>query len=85
MLDFSSPDTRPPKLGWATGWYCNNKGCSNCGKVYTGAKRSYHCADCAYNYEDKIEYERVWNLFAIIAECRERTAYCESLFIKVEE
>ena len=60
-FDFDmTPDTRPPKLGWATGWYGNFFGCSNCGKQYMGAKGSYHCSDCVYNYEDKIEYEKVW-------------------------
>lgn len=39
-------DARPPRHGWAAGaYFCK---CSSCHKRFTGAKRAYMCADCAY-------------------------------------
>ena len=58
-------DERPPLLGWATGYYLNLRGCHNCGKSYTGHKRSYHCADCVYTYTEQLEYEKAWHFFYI--------------------
>jgi len=42
-------DKRPHKRGWNAGGYICK--CSRCTKEYLGAKRSFHCADCAYNDE----------------------------------
>lgn len=39
-------DNREPRGGWAAGWYTCK--CNKCGDSYMGAKRSWHCADCAY-------------------------------------
>lgn len=55
---FSNPDNRPAKHGWCTGWYSNK--CKCCGDLYVGAKRSYHCSDCAYNFDDQLQYEQLW-------------------------
>lgn len=44
-------DTRPALHGWAPGDYICR--CRECEKEYTGDKRSWTCADCAYGFEDK--------------------------------
>ncbi len=44
-------DERPPKAGWATGNYSNK--CSLCGNMFTGDKRAFHCADCAYGTKEQ--------------------------------
>jgi len=42
-------DKRPHNRGWSAGEYICK--CSRCLKEYLGAKRSFHCADCAHNDE----------------------------------
>jgi hypothetical protein len=44
-------DDRPAKGGWAPGDYINACGC---GCIFSGEKRAWQCADCAYA-EPKIE------------------------------
>lgn len=39
-------DMREAKGAWCPGKYFGK--CSNCGRVYIGAKHSLICADCAY-------------------------------------
>jgi hypothetical protein len=40
-------DERPQRNGWAAGdYFCR---CSVCGAAYSGDKRSFNCAACAYN------------------------------------
>ena len=39
-------DTRPRKGGWCSGEYLCT--CRKCGCKYQGDKRSWNCADCAY-------------------------------------
>ncbi|MCJ8293517.1 MAG: hypothetical protein MJK15_03845 [Colwellia sp.] len=51
-------NTRPSKLGWCKGGYLCE--CRSCGHGFTGAKGSYHCSDCAYNFTEMLEYEDLW-------------------------
>jgi hypothetical protein len=37
--------------GWAPGNYTNK--CHTCGEMFTGDKRAWTCADCAYGEENK--------------------------------
>ena len=43
-------DERPQRLGWAPGGYSGR--CRTCEEAYTGDKRSWQCAPCAYNTPD---------------------------------
>lgn len=56
-------DKRPPINGWCDGEY--SVICSKCKDHYIGDKRSWHCADCAYNlaedYESKPKLD-VWKI-----------------------
>ena len=52
-------DERDPLLGWSSGYYSCK--CDNCGESYLGYKRSYNCSDCAYNFTEQLEYERLWS------------------------
>ena len=55
---FDNIDARPPKHGWFTGMYfCK---CRNCSKTFTGAKRSWTCSDCAYDFDEQLTYEQLW-------------------------
>jgi len=54
----NAKDDRPPKHGWSAGHYSGK--CRNCGQPYIGEKNSYHCADCAYDFDEQLEYERLW-------------------------
>jgi hypothetical protein len=45
MMTFKE-DNRPKRNGWAKGEYTNK--CRDCGERYIGDKRSWQCADCAY-------------------------------------
>lgn len=56
---FEPEDKRPPKHGWESGGYTCK--CRCCGKMYAGRKRSYHCADCAYNFDEQLAYEFLWS------------------------
>jgi len=60
MLELT-PNTRKPKHGWSTGFYTCR--CKNCNERYVGSKHSYHCSDCAYNYDENIIYEELWANF----------------------
>ena len=46
------PDPRPAlvHLGWAPGHYTSK--CHKCKELFTGDKRAYTCADCAYGSEE---------------------------------
>lgn len=46
-------DERPGKGGWAPGDYFGY--CSSCKEEYLGAKRSFFCADCAYNRDEGVK------------------------------
>lgn len=46
-------DTRPRKNGWCNGDYLISS-CRECGESFTGDKRSWECADCAYREIDYI-------------------------------
>ena len=54
LLDkYKEDDGRQPIGGWCGGnYFCT---CDSCGWTYGGDKRSYECADCAY---DRVERER---------------------------
>ncbi|MEH2517514.1 hypothetical protein V1279_003087 [Bradyrhizobium sp. AZCC 1610] len=58
-------DSRPQRHGWAPGWYLNNcrgEGCKDLeDPSFIGAKRAYHCADCAYALPDPVPVDRVAN------------------------
>jgi hypothetical protein len=48
LLDlFPEADLRPKKGGWAPGHYTCR--CCRCASRFTGDKRAWECADCAYN------------------------------------
>jgi rubredoxin len=50
---FKPRDPRPPKGGWADGNYrCT---CRRCKTSYDGDKRSWECADCAYDGHHEAE------------------------------
>ncbi len=53
-----SEDKRDSLHGWAKGGYTAH--CRCCGCDFVGAKGSYNCADCAYTFNDQLEYERLW-------------------------
>lgn len=58
IFDFNRIDDRPHKHGWWAGMYfCR---CRNCSNTFTGAKCSWHCSDCAYNFDDQLQYEQLW-------------------------
>tara|TARA_R110000851_G_C12976678_1_gene555890 strand:- start:711 stop:953 length:243 start_codon:yes stop_codon:yes gene_type:complete len=61
MLGIFKQDTRPPKNGWWSGHYMGN--CRNCSKQFIGAKGAYICADCAYGYDEQLQYEQLWREF----------------------
>lgn len=44
-------DSRPPKGGWAPGDYCGMR-CRICSATFTGDKRAFECADCAYEKQE---------------------------------
>lgn len=56
--DFLNIDTRPPKNGWCTGGYIAR--CRNCSENFIGAKGSWCCSDCAYDFSEQLEYEQLW-------------------------
>lgn len=56
--DFLNPDQRPPKNGWWTGMYSGR--CRNCGNAFTGAKCAWTCSDCAYDFDELLQYEQLW-------------------------
>ena len=59
MFNFMiSEDQRTSKHGWCKGGYFSK--CKCCGGQFIGAKGSYHCADCAYTFDDQLEYESLW-------------------------
>ncbi len=57
-LDLINTDKRPAKNGWFTGWYCCK--CRNCGKGFSGAKGAWTCSDCAYDFDEQLQYEQLW-------------------------
>ena len=59
--NFFERDERPGLLGWLPGWYSCQ--CSNCKESFTGAKRSYHCSDCAYDFTETLDYEQYWHKY----------------------
>ena len=56
MKDFKE-DSRPNKGLWASGDYCCK--CLICGDGFIGAKRSIHCADCAYSQEGEVDVKEL--------------------------
>jgi len=56
--DFLNPDKRPSKNGWYTGMYSCK--CKNCSKPFTGAKGAWTCSDCAYDFDEQLQYELLW-------------------------
>ena len=63
-------DQRPPKGGWAPGYYeCR---CRTCNKRFHGAKGAYSCADCAYAKPPKQEGRKFNELVERVL--KERTA-----------
>tara|TARA_R110000772_G_scaffold259964_1_gene377753 strand:- start:28 stop:267 length:240 start_codon:yes stop_codon:yes gene_type:complete len=59
MFNFMiSEDQRPNKHGWCKGGYFSK--CKCCGGEFMGAKGSYNCANCAYDFDEQLEYERLW-------------------------
>ena len=61
MIDIFKEDTRPPKNGWWAGHYVGS--CRNCSEQFNGAKGAYICADCAYDYDEQLQYEQLWREF----------------------
>ena len=61
FIDFLNPNTRPPKNGWFTGHYIGR--CRNCSKSFTGAKGAWTCSDCAYDFDEQLQYEQLWRDF----------------------
>ena len=59
-LLFQDIDQRPAKHGWLKGDYFST--CRNCNNDFIGAKGSYNCADCAYDFDDQLEYESLWQM-----------------------
>ena len=59
MFDFMmKEDQRAPKHGWSKGGYfCH---CRCCDKEFIGRKGAYNCADCAYAFDEQLEYEMLW-------------------------
>ncbi len=55
---FGKQDDRPPKNGWHNGFYIAR--CNNCDCKFIGAKGSYNCADCAYDFDEELKYEKMW-------------------------
>lgn len=54
-------DQREKRNGWAPGDYSNK--CNTCGSRFTGDKRAWTCADCAYKEEDytaALAYMKTW-------------------------
>jgi len=47
MIDVKPHDDRPRKDGWCPGEYIVK--CRTCKSFFVGDKRSWECADCAYN------------------------------------
>lgn len=46
MINIKPEDNRSRRDGWAPGGYhCR---CQSCQHIFTGDKRAYQCADCAY-------------------------------------
>lgn len=54
-------DTRPRIQGWCPGDYMTS--CIICKSLFTGDKRSYNCADCAYQKEDSFIKIKVWRVY----------------------
>ena len=51
-------DDRPSKNGWfAGGYFCK---CINCNGEYIGSKGSRCCSDCAYDFDEQLQYESLW-------------------------
>lgn len=46
-------DPRPAYRGWQPGDYWGK--CRDCGENFSGAKRCYQCADCAYSVAPELE------------------------------
>tara|TARA_R110000782_G_C14699248_1_gene401917 strand:+ start:45 stop:302 length:258 start_codon:yes stop_codon:yes gene_type:complete len=58
MINFFDTDKRPHKHGWFKGdYFCR---CRCCNGEYIGSKGSYHCADCAYGFDEQLTYEKLW-------------------------
>ena len=56
-MELTKKDERPPKGGWAPGFYeCN---CLSCGIAFEGDKRARQCADCAYSEDAKSSAKNV--------------------------
>jgi len=59
FIDFPfNEDKRKHLHGWCKGGYTCL--CRCCAKGFIGAKGAYNCADCAYNFDEQLEYERLW-------------------------
>lgn len=61
MISILTPDTRPPKNGWWAGHYIGK--CRNCSCSFVGSKGAYICADCAYDFDEQLQYEKLWREF----------------------
>lgn len=59
MKNWKPEDKRSPRRGWAPGGYVC--GCVKCGEQFTGEKRAYHCADCAYASITVTELTDAWD------------------------
>jgi len=60
MINFDNFEVsdKPAKHGWAPGYYyCE---CRSCRKTYSGQKRSYECAACAY--DETIQRHSIFDL-----------------------
>ena len=51
-------DKRPSKHGWFAGDYFAR--CKYCNIDFVGSKGAYNCANCAYDFDEQLKYERLW-------------------------